>query len=562
VSHPFDEHYRGLFETADDPLLLVDPRSLRPVHFNPQALFLLGYTAANLSETTLDRLTGGLDPAAVDGMLRDLVQRGRADWRGCFHCGNGETVELTTRWESVRYWGRSAWLIRVEGAMPPGPIIPPSAPGGAEARREQLELQADERWRFIAAEAPGLIYQTCGPTDRFEMRVPYVNDRVEEYTGWTPAEIYERPMRLLQAIHPEDWPHYCDRAVEAMMQLAPFQIEMRMVHRRSGRVCWLRAMSRPRMLESGEQLWSGLALDITDLKETEAELRRLKRQAMGEARQENAARREAELRAMRLQSLLSRAGRADMMREVATGFAHEVHQPLAVIANYAGGGLRRLRAGDMDPAETASLLEEIAGEAMRAGEIARRIRGFLQGRGRHQEHWDLGELVADVVGMTGMLERWRDVRILHARCSEPLPVFADRGQVAHVLLALLANAVEAMEAAGTADPFVEIRLTRECNEAVVSVRDCGPGIGLEDRGRIFDQFFTTKPDGMGVGLSVSRSVIEAHGGTMRLVAGSPAGCEFRFTLPLEPAARPTDNAPDNGNAARHALPDRAEPSGA
>jgi PAS domain S-box-containing protein len=534
---------------------------LRPAHFNPQALFLLGYTAASLADAPLDRLTEGLDRGTVDGMLRDLVHHGRAVWRGRFRYGNGETAELTTHWEPVRFWNRSAWLIRLQGAPPGGPIVPPvspSSPTAADARREQLELQADERWRLIAAEVPGLIYQTCGPTDRFELRVPYVNDRVEEITGWSAAEIYARPMRLLEAIHPEDWPHYCDTAVEAMMQLAPFQIEMRMVHHRTGRICWLRAMSRPRMLESGEQLWSGLALDITDMKASEAQLRRIKREAVSEAKQENAARREAELRAMRLQSLLARAGRADMMREVATGLAHEVHQPLAVIANYAGGGLRRLRAGELDAEATAMLLDGIAGEALRAGEVARRIRSFLKGRGRHKERWDLNELVEDVITLTGTLERWRDARILHERSPQPLPVFADRGQVAHVLLALLANSLEAMEAAGTPDPAVEIHLAREGAQAVISVRDRGPGIGLEDRGRIFDQFFTTKRDGLGVGLPMSRSVIEAHGGTMSLVAGSPGGSEFRFTLPLEPAGRP---APD-GHDAWHALPSQAGATGA
>ena len=223
--------------------------------------------------------------------------------------------------------------------------------------------------------------------------------------------------------------------------------------------------------------------------------------------------------------------RLNAMGEMASALAHELNQPLAAISNYVKGS-RRLLAGSLDPnaAKIESALDRAAEQAIRAGQIIRRLRDFVS-RGESEKRVEsLSRLIeeAGALGLSGAREQ--GVLLRFNLDPEHGQVLVDRVQIQQVLVNLFRNALEAMAQAPRRELVVSnARLADETIEVVVS--DTGSGFH-EDVGRnLFQAFFTTKETGMGVGLSISRSIIEAHGGRMWAESNPSGGATFRFTLP-------------------------------
>ena len=412
----------------------------------------------------------------------------------------------------------------------------------------------------LGTHIPGLLYQTSGPPDGSDLRVPYIGGRCFEFTGWHPHEIYERPARLIEAIHPEDLPRYLERARESMAALAPFLIELRTVSRLSGEVRWLRVSSRVRSLTNGDLLYNGVAVDITDrvlatreLERANAEMERRVAERTAELhrsnrdlQQEIASRVQAEERVMELQELLAHSSRLSVMSEMAAGFAHEIHQPLAVITNYANGSIRRLANGGVDSASLADKLRHVVAEALRAGEIVQRIRDFLQRRETERRRLDVNEAVRNAIALSSFCTRRHSVSI-ESRLDENLPpVVADSIQLTQAVLNLLVNGIEAVSALAESARRVDVVTRRAEEDAVeITVVDSGPGIPSELADRVFDPFFTTKPRGLGMGLAMTRTIAETLGGRLQLDAATVPGTCFRLSLPAA-----TVNSPLVAGAAR------------
>lgn len=206
-------------------------------------------------------------------------------------------------------------------------------------------------------------------------------------------------------------------------------------------------------------------------------------------------------------------------------------RPLAAIATYAQASERLLAAGAVDPAELRAALGQIAGQALRAGEVIRRIRSLVQRGGAHREANDLNDLVAEVAALTETDARLHDVRItLDLAPFLPL-VSADRVQIQQVLLNLIRNAIEALEGGeGRREIVVSSRVDAD-GDLEVAVRDNGPGVAPQVRTSMFDPFCTTKRDGTGLGLAISRSIVEAHKGALRYRPNEPGGACFSMHLP-------------------------------
>jgi two-component system sensor kinase FixL len=243
-------------------------------------------------------------------------------------------------------------------------------------------------------------------------------------------------------------------------------------------------------------------------------------------------RREAEARLQDLQSELAHMSRLTAMGEMATALAHELNQPLAAITNYLRGSQRLLEKGD--PAETPRLADALAkagDQALRAGEVVRRLRGFV-GRGETERRLEkVSDLVeaASALALVGVEASGVCVRLeLDPRADL---VLADRVQIQQVLVNLLRNAVEAMRGAAAAELRVRTAAGAE-GFVAISVTDTGPGVSDAIQDRLFEPFMTTKKDGMGVGLSICRTIVEAHGGTIWARNDEGAGATFAFTLPL------------------------------
>jgi PAS domain S-box-containing protein len=237
------------------------------------------------------------------------------------------------------------------------------------------------------------------------------------------------------------------------------------------------------------------------------------------------------------QAELARVSRLTTMGELAASIAHEVNQPLTAVTNNSNACLRLLAAGNLRPEVLQRALEEIVADGTRASSVVARIRGFIKKAPAEKNPLDINEVIQEVLVVAGR-ELLENRVLVDCQLSKALPlVLADRIQLQQVLLNLIMNGIEAMMAV-TDQPhslWVESGLD-ESDEILVAVRDSGTGLGSE-ADRVFTPFFTTKANGMGMGLSISQSLIENHGGRLWAKPNFPMGAVFSFTLPIS-AGRP------------------------
>lgn len=271
------------------------------------------------------------------------------------------------------------------------------------------------------------------------------------------------------------------------------------------------------MLSGGKLHFTGFVRDLTEHQQTQAKLQEL-------------------------QSELVHMSRLSAMGEMASALAHELNQPLAAISNYMKGSRRLLAASaELNIAKIETALDRAADQALRAGQIIRRLRDFVSRRESEKRVESLAKLIeeAGALGLTGAREQNVLLKLdLDSGCDS---VLVDRVQIQQVLVNLFRNALEAMadspkrelaaSSAKTSDDMVEL-----------SISDTGHGISEAALANLFETFFTTKETGMGVGLSISRSIVEAHGGRMWAETNDSGGATFRLTLPIAPTEDLSDAA--------------------
>jgi two-component system sensor kinase FixL len=242
-------------------------------------------------------------------------------------------------------------------------------------------------------------------------------------------------------------------------------------------------------------------------------------------------RQQTEARLQELQSELVHVSRLTAMGEMASALAHELNQPLSAIANYLRGSRRLLEKGDpSDMPRLTEALDKAADQALRAGDVIHRLRDFI-GRGEVERKVEsVSKLIeeASALALVGVKEQ--SIRVTMQLDPGADLVVADRVQIQQVVINLLRNAIDAMRAGKGGE--LDVRTTRRTDGfTVVSVSDTGTGIGEEVRERLFEPFMTTKKEGMGVGLSICRTIVEAHGGLIWAENNVGAGATFAFTLP-------------------------------
>ena len=236
------------------------------------------------------------------------------------------------------------------------------------------------------------------------------------------------------------------------------------------------------------------------------------------------------------QAELARVSRLTTMGELAASIAHEVNQPLTAVTNNSNACLRLLAADKLTPEILGRALEEIVADGTRASAVVARIRGFIKKEPVEKNRLDMNDVIQEVLALADR-ELYENRVRLERQLTKALPlVLADRVQMQQVLLNLIMNGIEAMIPV-TDQPralWVESRVD-ESGDILVAVRDSGHGLGSA-ADRVFTPFFTTKANGMGMGLSISRSLIENHGGRLWAVPNSPFGAVFSFTLPVSPGS--------------------------
>lgn len=258
----------------------------------------------------------------------------------------------------------------------------------------------------------------------------------------------------------------------------------------------------------------------------------------------------AQERLRQVQAEFAHAARVSMLGELTASIAHEVNQPLAAIATNAAAGLRWLNRPIPDMAEVRSTIENMATDTRRAADIVARVHGMASRKAPERAVLSLDDVIREALLFLRHEMESRGVTILHRPDTEAALVLGDRTQLQQVIVNLAINAVQAMTQAGRDHGRIVITTAvQDATTLCCSVEDNGPGISAEHAGRLFESFFTTKESGMGMGLPICRSIVEAHGGRIDAeglsAEGLGPGARFWFTLPI---ATPASSPPSGRDA--------------
>lgn len=339
-----------------------------------------------------------------------------------------------------------------------------------------------------------------------EGRITYVNPAFCRLVGWSSDELVGRapPMPYWAEDEIEQIRTIHDSILSGLGPESGFEIRLR---HRDGHVFWALIHESPLIDENGRQTgWMGSVIDISERK-----------------RMEELARQHQE----RVQA----SARLVAMGEMASSIAHEINQPLAAIASYNTGCLNLLKAGTVDVEGLVGALGKSVEQAQRAGRIIRRIYGFVRRSEPRSEPVAVMEFVDEAISMTRADAARQGVR-LEVDATADLPVLnGDQVLLAQALFNLLRNAVEATRDQGGAEAVVAIGVRRTADGVEVAVADRGGGIPAETGPKLFEPFYTTKSEGMGMGLNITRSIIESHRGRLWFEANPGGGSIFRFCIP-------------------------------
>ena len=247
----------------------------------------------------------------------------------------------------------------------------------------------------------------------------------------------------------------------------------------------------------------------------------------------------AEAESFRRMTELAHVTRVATMGELASSMAHEINQPLTAILSNAQAAQRFLSASEPDLEEVREILDDIVRDDKRVSEVIRRMRALLKKETAPYESFDLNEAVRECIALVNSAPLLDGLSIEAETESAQLLVRADRVQLQQVLFNLMVNASGAMRGAPQPSRRMVIKTALEGDQTVkVSVTDSGTGIDEHNVDRLFEPFYTTKPEGMGMGLSISQTIIKAHGGKMGALNNPEGGATFYFTLPIDREDRP------------------------
>ena len=371
-----------------------------------------------------------------------------------------------------------------------------------ELRRRESALQAREHELVAIIQTVPAMLWSMSPTGE----ITHISERCLEYSGTSLQEIVN--CGWLSFIHPDDRDGTAKTFFRAIETGEPYSVIHR-ARRGDGNYRWHQAQAEPMRDPHGKIIrWYGLLMDIDERKRAEDHLRdtRIK---------------------------LAKASRLATVAELAASIAHELSQPLMSVLANAQAAKKWLNGGLPNMTEVNSSLDRSIRDALAAGERMQHIRALFKQESFEKKEVDVSEILRDVVRIVEEGFQRRDVPIeCHFEESLP-PVRVDQIQIQQVLINLIVNAIEALEAQDVA-PLVVLRAATDSNAMLLQVIDNGPGV--DDPDRIFDAFMTTKEKGMGIGLTVSRSIVEAHGGRLWAENNKTGGVTFNLTLPLSQAS--------------------------
>ncbi|WP_250493808.1 PAS domain-containing sensor histidine kinase [Caballeronia sp. GAWG1-1] len=478
-----------LLNLTHDAVVVYDMDD-RITFWNQGAERLYGWTSEQAIGQPIHGLTQTDAAMPVDDIRRETLTRG--NWQGELKRvkKSGETVVVSSRWTLSRdKWGKPLAILATNNDI-------------TDAKRMEGELlrQKNELRATIDA-IPGMVWSSSN-----DGRLIYLNRRWNEYG----VKLADDGHDIWQEIvHAEDFAALQAAWREALATSSGFEVTAR-IRRGDGVFRWMHIGAAPLRDSEGNLVrWYGVNTDIEERKRAE--------QALDRSRSE-----------------LAHVTRVTTLGEMAASIAHEVTQPLAAIVTAGDAALRWLNRQPPNVHEAVQSISQMTSDAKRATDIIRQIRSMAQKRDPQPALVDLNMIVRESVELVRRELQSQRVE-LSAAFAEPAPVVCgDRVQLQQVVINLLMNGVQAMSGVSGRKRVMRVA-TRLADErhAQLSVEDSGIGISEKDAGSLFNPFFTTKKDGMGMGLSICRSIVEAHGGRIWAESQEGQGASMQFVLPLE-----------------------------
>jgi two-component system sensor kinase FixL len=334
--------------------------------------------------------------------------------------------------------------------------------------------------------------------------VRFFSSAAERLFGYTAAEVRGRNVNLLMpSPYREQHDGYLDRYLRTGERRI-IGIGRVVVGRRKDGSTFPMELSVGEAHQTDQPLFTGFVRDLTERQQTERRLHEL-------------------------QDGLLHVSRVHSMGEMAAALAHELNQPLTATSNYVRAALRLLAAPEPDLQQVRQAMTHAVEQTLRSGEIIRRLRAFVARGELAREYESIAKLIEEASGLALVGAKERGVKVMITIDPDLPEAPVDRVQVQQVLLNLIRNAMEAMD--GSATRELTVAASKRGDHVLVSVADTGSGVPPEIAAKLFQPFVTTKAEGMGIGLSVSRTIIEAHGGRLWMEPNTAGGSVFHFTLP-------------------------------
>jgi PAS domain S-box-containing protein len=486
-----EESHRLMVEAASDTIVSMDETGTI-LFANPATMTIFGYDPAELIGKPLTVLMPEFMRELHENGFRRYLATGQRhlNWQGTELTAlrkNGEEFPVEVSFGELTRDGHKAFTGFIRDI--------------SKRKHAEEKLRASERTlRELTETIPQMLW-SAEPDGAFD----YCNQRALDYTGLSAEQV--RGAGWMKSVHRDDIETMSRSWTAAVSSGEPFQQEFRCLRAEDHTYRWCISRALPLRNQSGGIIkWFGTVVDLHDWKEAQQALRMT-------------------------QAELARVSRLTTMGELAASIAHEVNQPLTAVTNNGSACLRLLANGSLKPDVLRRALEEIVADGTRASAVIARIRGFIKKAPAEKTELDVNEVIQEVLALTGH-ELHKNQILVECQLANTLPlVEADRVQLQQVLLNLIMNGIEAITGATNRPRVlgVESRID-ESGDVLVEVRDSGAGLGLE-ADRLFTPFFTTKANGIGMGLPISRSLIEGHGGRLWASPNSPHGAVFSFTLP-------------------------------
>ena len=483
-------HQASLLNLTHDSIIVRD-MSDAITYWNRGAEELYGWTAAQVLGKRTHDLLHTVFPVPLDQINAELLNVGR--WEGELRHtkATGQEVLVSSRWS----------LRRDEIGRPIGTLETNNDITERKHAEESLR-DSETRFRTFVDQATDAFFvlEFDGGT------ILDVNRRACENLGYTREELIGESIFLFDV---QFSPEHLDQNVRPAMEAGQTMTFETRHRRKDGTVFSVEIRARTFQFQ-GRIVNLSLALDITERKRAEEERQKLRQ----------------------LEADLTHINRVSMMGELTASVAHEVNQPLTGIVSNGSACLRWLAGDTPNLEEAREAVRDIVRDGKRAGDVVARIRALTRRTAPPKENLNLNEVVQDVRALVGDQAKKNNVILQTQFAADVWPVLGDRVQLQQVLLNLMMNAMEAMSSVD--DRARQLSITTrniDSNQVQVTVEDTGLGLDPNEIPRIFEPFFTTKSEGMGMGLSICRSILQNHGGRISAAANKGPGTSFHFTLP-------------------------------